>query len=54
MNQTEHIIRVISARHCDQKWKTCTTKTRIKDENKKDIFQKYKVQNQKHSTPMNL
>ena len=34
--------------------KNCTTKNRIKDEQKKDIFQKQKFQNQKLSTPMKL
>ena len=34
--------------------KNCTTKNRIKDEQKKDMFQKHKVQNQKFSTPRNL
>ena len=33
--------------------KNCTTKNRIKNEHKKDIFQKHKEQNQKISTPMN-
>ena len=34
--------------------KNCTTKNRIKAEQKKDMFQKQKFQNQKFSTPMNL
>ena len=33
--------------------KICTTKDRIKNKHKKDIFQKHKEQNQKLSTPMN-
>ena len=34
--------------------KICATKNRIKNKHKKDILQKYKDQNQKLSTPMNL
>ena len=33
--------------------KICTTKNSIKDEHKKDIFQKQKNQNQQLSSPMN-
>ena len=33
--------------------KISTTKNRIMDEHKKDIFQKHKYQNQKPRTPMN-
>ena len=34
--------------------KICTTKNHIKAEHKKDTFQKYKEQNQKNCTPMNI
>ena len=31
MNQNEHIKMIISARRCDQKWKTCNEKNHITD-----------------------
>ena len=44
MIEIEHIKTTISARHCDQKWKTCNEKNRITDRHiKRDDSRKKKV-----------